>query len=579
MKKENIFAIIVARAGSKGLKHKNTLLLSGRPLVTYTIDAALNCPQISHTIVSTDDNRIKEICLRRQVEVIDRPKELAGDSARSQDVVEHVLKKLRKNNKLPKFFVLLQPTSPFRAAGHLSACLKEFLKSGVNCSISVTEARHNPYKQFSLKNKRLSPLFSVEKLHEPRQLLPKIYRQNGAIYVMSSELFLKKKTFFVPPVLPFVMDEASSIDIDTPLDLKFAESLKSENGSPMNQDPCSFHSEVARRTGKKIDLKYLGRNTVFLKKIAREQKILANRLYNFREKIKSCPICKSHRSKFFVEVYRYPYVECLDCGHIYCQTPPKAGAVNRLYAGKKGERCPQDSVYAHETIFNKRIKCITRPKVDFVKSILKPGGIWVDIGCGTGELLIAAREAGWQVKGVEADPVEISFARKKGLKVCCGYVTGGNVAGYLRGARIVSFINVLEHIKSPVDVLKRAVKGLKLRSYLVIELPRHPSLSSFNNLAFPQLAYRHIYPPDHLHVFTERSAELMLHKSGLKAIAVWDFGQDLYDLILLAAANAGLQKSSYYERIINQAFNLQIYLDKHGFSDSMFIICEKIKNI
>ncbi len=227
MKEGKTYAIITARGGSIGVKRKNVRLLNGKPLIAYTIEAALNCPGIGRCLVSTEDAEIKAVSLKWGAEVIDRPESLAGDMILSHDVVRHVLQTLAEKNDLPDYFVLLQPTSPLRNAVHLKACLESFFKSGANCAIGVTEEEHHPYKDFIVKDGGLFPLIGLENLNQPRQLLPKVYRQNGAIYLMPSKLFLEKNSFFVPPAMPFIMGAEESLDIDKEADIGAAEvSLK-----------------------------------------------------------------------------------------------------------------------------------------------------------------------------------------------------------------------------------------------------------------------------------------------------------------------------------------------------------------
>lgn len=232
--KISISAIITARGGSKGLPRKNILPFLGKPLIAHSILAALNCPAIKGCFVTTDDAQIKKISLEWGAQVIDRPAELATDRASSVDAVRHALKALERDGRLPDYFALLQPTSPLRGALHLTTCIKDFLKSGMNCAISVNESRHHPYKSLRAEGARLLPLIDEESLEAPRQSLPKVYCLNGAIYVMASKLFLQKNAFFVPPVMPFIMSEEDSVEIDTEFDLRLAElvvSLKIKKGT------------------------------------------------------------------------------------------------------------------------------------------------------------------------------------------------------------------------------------------------------------------------------------------------------------------------------------------------------------
>jgi CMP-N-acetylneuraminic acid synthetase len=225
MNHRDVIAIITARGGSKGLPRKNVRLLDGKPLIAYSILAARECPAISRCIVSTDDAEIKRVSLAWGAEVIDRPLPLSTDGALSQDAVRHVLETLRNRRESADCFTLLQPTSPLRTAGHLSECLELFHASDWKSAISVTDVDHHPYKCLQIADSGLQPLFDRESLDKPRQSLPHIYRQNGAIYVAGCEDFLAENSFFIPRVMPYVMGQETSIDIDTEFDLFLSEQV------------------------------------------------------------------------------------------------------------------------------------------------------------------------------------------------------------------------------------------------------------------------------------------------------------------------------------------------------------------
>ena len=220
-----VLAVVPARGGSQGLPRKNLLPVGGIPMVERAILAARECPHIGACVLTTDDPEIRAIGIAYGADIIDRPADLSGDSTTSQAVVRHVLESLAAAGRLPEYIVLLQPTSPLRSAAHLTACIEEFFKSDSQSAISVTEAKESPLKSFIETNGSLQPLFDVERLHAPRQALPRVYSQNGAIYLTSSEAFLRSNSFFIPPAMPFAMDAETSIDIDTALDLRIAECL------------------------------------------------------------------------------------------------------------------------------------------------------------------------------------------------------------------------------------------------------------------------------------------------------------------------------------------------------------------
>ncbi len=112
-------------------------------------------------------------------------------------------------------------------------------------------------------------------------------------------------------------------------------------------------------------------------------------------------------------------------------------------------------------------------------------------------------------------------------------------------------------------------------AYAVIEVPRHPSLSSFAALTFPANACRHLYAPEHLHVFTEQSMAVMLDKAGLLPLSVWTFGQDFQELVSAAALAAGIDEAGYFQRVCDLAPAMQQAIDDADFSDVIFVVAKK----
>lgn len=337
-----------------------------------------------------------------------------------------------------------------------------------------------------------------------------------------------------------------------------------------------FFPGAAVRRGKKIDWKSLNRTVQWRTDVGKKKKESALRSALFVKNLAPCPICGGGAHRQFVEIYGYRYSECASCGHIFMNPLLDSDAIAKLYkGGEKGS--VQKLIYmAGEKLFKDRIKQIAVPKVSYCNSLIKGRGLWVDIGCGSGELLVAARKSGWTVKGFEPDVDEADFAERHGLGVVRGYITAEN-SRELKDAKIISLINVLEHIGDPVSLLKNAVRNLKPGAYVALEVPHHPALSSFVNLVFPASIYqRHIFPPDHLHAFTDKSARIMLDKAGVRAVGVWQFGQDAFDFILGSLVNAGIQESEFTGKILGLAPDIQKIVDKNNLSDTMFLVAKKI---
>ena len=223
-----IVALIPARGGSKGLPRKNIRLLGRYPLISYTITAALKCPEISSVIVSTEDSEIKEISSQWGAKVVDRPAELAEDDTGTDLVVNHALDHLKDRGYDFDTLLLLQPTSPLRNEKHISESINIYRNSGAEALISVCEVEHTPFKFFNISDGYLKPLFSESMLFKPSDLLPKTCRQNGAMYIISVREFKKKRSFFSKNTISYLMDTNSSIDIDNEYDFDMAELIISK---------------------------------------------------------------------------------------------------------------------------------------------------------------------------------------------------------------------------------------------------------------------------------------------------------------------------------------------------------------
>jgi len=574
----SVIAIITARGGSKGVPGKNVRLLNGKPLIAYSILAALECAGIARCLVSTDDAEIAEISVRWGAEVIERPAALATDTSSSQDAVRHVLHSLEAESALPEYFVLLQPTSPLRNALHLQQCLDRFFASGCACAISVAEAEHHPYKCFVSENGTLTPAQGIAFLDKPRQSLPPAYRQNGAIYLLKTEEFLRHDSFFIPPAMPFVMEREESIDIDTEDDLLEAGRILSRKspGSVYLTVEDSPLPRIPRRAGKPFRPGALKRDFIWRTAMAAQQREAAQESLPHCEEIGTCPMCSDAAHTLFVTVYGFPYLECAACGHIYSSRVPASGRLEELYSGDDPFSSLQQSVYLDEEIHEERVHTIAAPKVAFVREVVPPGGVWVDVGCGAGEMLSAARDAGFTVVGIEPDRVEAEFARRRGFEVVSDFAHRGNIGELCAGADVVSLVNVLEHIKDPKGLVAALSVSLKAGATLVVEVPRHPSISSLASLAFPELSCRHIYPPDHLHVFTEKSLHHLLQGAPLRVAGLWNFGQDVHDLLQSVAVGSGIAATPFVTGVLEAAGKLQLCCDSSGLSDTVFLVCERV---
>jgi N-acylneuraminate cytidylyltransferase len=222
--KNKIIAIIPARGGSKGIPRKNIRLLAGKPLIVYTIEAALKSKYLDRVIVSTEDREIAEISKKYGAETIKRPKTLARDGAKTIDAIFHLLSVLKKEKCEPKIIILLQPTSPLRTVNDINKAVEFFLENKCKSVISVCEPDHSFYGLLKIEKKYLKPIFHWKYFKQRRQTLPKTYIPNGAIFISAPKTLKKYKSFYNNKILPFTMPLERSIDIDNEIDFFIAES-------------------------------------------------------------------------------------------------------------------------------------------------------------------------------------------------------------------------------------------------------------------------------------------------------------------------------------------------------------------
>lgn len=226
-KKLFILAVIPARGGSKEIPKKNIRKLAGRPLISYTIDAALSASTLDKVIVSTDDRRIAKLAKASGVNVpFMRPRYLAQDTAAMEPVAQHAVEMIEKLDGCKvDIIVLLQPTSPLRIAADIDSAVRKILASKADSVVGVCKLEYlcQPCLVKSLKGDKIYPYLRSKMAYYSRQEMPNLYRLNGALYVVRRETLMEKGTFFGKDTRALIMDYGRSIDIDTKLDFKLAE--------------------------------------------------------------------------------------------------------------------------------------------------------------------------------------------------------------------------------------------------------------------------------------------------------------------------------------------------------------------
>ena len=219
-------AIIPARSGSKGVKDKNIRDLCGKPLMAYTIEAALNSGEFDEIMVSTDSEKYAQIAKEYGANVPFLRSEItSSDTASSWEMVEEVLAGYKNLGFEFDTFCLLQPTSPLRTRDDIKAAYKLYRERANFAVVSVCEAEHSPLWCGHLPENQEFFDFVDQASMKQRQSGGKFYRLNGAIYIVNTNKFKNDKFLYHSGSFAYVMPQERSVDIDTEFDFQIAKAV------------------------------------------------------------------------------------------------------------------------------------------------------------------------------------------------------------------------------------------------------------------------------------------------------------------------------------------------------------------
>jgi CMP-N,N'-diacetyllegionaminic acid synthase len=228
--------LITARQNSKRLPGKNLKPLCGKPLLAYTIQAALASSRLDRVVVSTDGEEIASVARQCGAEVpFRRPKELATDDARSVDVMIHALSWFQQHENLaPDALVLLQPTCPLRTGTHIDEAIALYEAHEADCVVAVSEPKLHPFWTKTMDPAGLlTPFLQVDLSHyHQKQSLPQLWASNSSIYVLRRESFLARKEIYGGRTFGYVMPDSAALDIDTPWEFHLAELIIAAGSQP-----------------------------------------------------------------------------------------------------------------------------------------------------------------------------------------------------------------------------------------------------------------------------------------------------------------------------------------------------------
>ncbi|MFD2229736.1 cytidylyltransferase domain-containing protein [Alkalimarinus sediminis] len=229
---KKILIVIPARGGSKRLPRKNVLPLTGKPLICWTIEAALESSLNAKIIVTSDDDEILSVVHQYKKDGViayKRPAALATDTAATIDVIKDACLYSKSIQYAPETIVLLQPTSPLRNAENIRAAIDLYnKKDSQDTVVSVCEVEHPTAWVGSLNEDDV--LTNIDFTGKRSQEYAKEYRLNGAIYVIDYQHVKTSGSIFSSNVYAYVMPKDKSVDIDDLSDFKYARLMMETNG-------------------------------------------------------------------------------------------------------------------------------------------------------------------------------------------------------------------------------------------------------------------------------------------------------------------------------------------------------------
>jgi len=224
-----ILGVIPARGGSKGVPRKNIRLLAGKPLLQYTVEAALASKRLSRVILSTEDEEIAAVGKNCGVDVpFLRPRELAGDDTPTLPVLQHAVQTLEAAGERYAAICLLQPTAPLRRPEDIDLCVDLLIQSGADCVVSLLPVppEYNPHWVYFRAPDGSLRLSTGESTPIPRrQSLPPAFRREGSVYITRRDVLMEQGSLYGSKVVGHLLAPETSVNIDAASDWEYAEAL------------------------------------------------------------------------------------------------------------------------------------------------------------------------------------------------------------------------------------------------------------------------------------------------------------------------------------------------------------------
>lgn len=216
-------AIITARGGSKRIPRKNIKPFLGKPILAYSIEAAVACGLFDEVMVSTEDEEIAEIAKQYGAKVpFYRSEKTAGDFATTNDVLLEVIEEYEKRGQFFDVACCIYPTAPFVTADKIKDAMGQLEASDADTLIPVVQFSYPPQRAMVIRNGQLEFKY-LEYIDSRSQDLEKEYHDVGQFYCFKVPAYKENKKLMLGSILPYVVDEMEVQDIDNESDWKIAE--------------------------------------------------------------------------------------------------------------------------------------------------------------------------------------------------------------------------------------------------------------------------------------------------------------------------------------------------------------------
>ena len=556
-----VLAVIPARGSSKGIPNKNLAMVGGRPLLAYTADAARTATRLTRVIVSTDDAAIADAARHLGLEVpFVRPASLAADDTPMLPVLRHAVTAMRDAGFAADVVVLLQPTSPLRRAEHIDAAVDLLVRSGADSVVSVVEVPHqfNPVSVLRLDGDRLQP-FIDGPLVTRRQDKPRVFARNGPAVVAVRVPVLEAGSLYGDDCRALTMSNEDSLDIDSPRDLaEFASSMRIPYRRVSEYQPVdvaklrpggSYKSLIEKRTHPIDDL------------VARFGRIPEELLTS-----RPCPTCGATETTLELEKDHLRIVRCASCDLVYTNPTFDETHYKSVYSSPAYQDIVRDlGINSHDY----RVSRFGTERVGLMSQFLRvPLGCaprFLDVGCSTGFVVEAAKNAGWEAIGIDLNPSAIEYGCSRGLDLQTVALESAEFAPESFDA--VGLFDVVEHLLDPGRTVKAAVNLLAPGGILFLYVPNYDSASRLLMGANAHF----IWPTHHLNYYTPSTIGDFLRRHRVVPELVVTEGLDLQDYLwyrreVLNRHDEGLEEISDL---------LQFFVNAGGYGKNLRVIARR----